>query len=390
MAIYALLSAWIFIDPMFGMFLPTTLCRLMELSVLIAIIVLAYRFLIISKPFYYGKYISVLLFFLLVISIGMIVRGDFSGGVKGIVFAINSKDRTLAYMLPFIVLMLPNIKYFQTILNVMFYSSLLAIPLWLLNAGSLVREMFFGESIGAYFPFFSAFLLGFIPRLSKRQCFLIISVYIIYLFLMILNARRNVILSFALYGSLVVILYFFRKKKDIKIVFLALAGFLLLSIAVFLNLSRLSDGMFSNLLDRGLEDTRSGVEMLFFADIASSPVSDAIVGRGMDGTYFQIVQVEDTMETTTDRGVIETGYLHMMLKGGLVYVLLVVFLIILSVFNGFKSRRRDLCYISCVLIIYLIDLYTTSPVAVFGVRSIIFWFAVSCCLQYRQLRAYIK
>ena len=140
--------------------------------------------------------------------------------------------------------------------------------------------------------------------------------------------------------------------------------------------------MFSNMSKRASENTRSGVEELFFLDFAKSPVEDWIWGRGMDGGYYQEVVNEDTGEISDKRQGIETGYLTMMLKGGLAYDVVVV-LMMLAALHGVFRKDNDIIikYISVILITYFLDMYTTNPVVDYGVRSILFWFIISVLLQ---------
>ena len=148
-----------------------------------------------------------------------------------------------------------------------------------------------------------------------------------------------------------------------------------------INLDRLASGTFSNMAHRAKQDTRSGVEELFFLDFYNSPVEDWIFGRGMDGGYRQPVVNEATGEVSEMRSGIETGYLHMLLKGGILYIVLVLLLMFYALSKGFKSKHKKCIYISLILSTYLIDMYTTNPVCTYSVRSIIFWFCISVLLE---------
>lgn len=140
--------------------------------------------------------------------------------------------------------------------------------------------------------------------------------------------------------------------------------------------------MFHNLSQRATEDTRSGVEELFFEDFDKSPVEDWIFGRGMDGSYYQPVKNELTGEIINYRQGIETGYLTMMLKGGLLYDLVVILMMMVALHGAFRKENDvSIKYIAAILITYFLDMYTTNPVVDYGVRSILFWFIISVLLQ---------
>ena len=165
-----------------------------------------------------------------------------------------------------------------------------------------------------------------------------------------------------------------------KFIFIALVSILTLLI-LMLNMDSLTSGLFSNIAGRLNENTRSGVEELFFADFATSPTSDWLFGRGMDGGYYQVETNEETGEISDNRQVIETGYLQLMLKGGIIYDVVVILFMLTAVVSGFKQHNGTIYYITVILMTYFIDLYTTNPVCLFSVRSILFWFCISILLN---------
>ena len=118
-------------------------------------------------------------------------------------------------------------------------------------------------------------------------------------------------------------------------------------------------------------------EELFFADFANSPITDWIFGRGMDGGYYQITIDAETGEISDNRTAIETGYLNMILKGGMVYDVVIILIMLLAVRRGYGRKNRTCSFLATILLTYFIDLYTTNPVCAFSVRSILFWFCIS-------------
>ena len=124
--------------------------------------------------------------------------------------------------------------------------------------------------------------------------------------------------------------------------------------------------------------------MTFLSDMASSPVQDWIWGRGLDGAYENMKQDPVTLEFNYDRSVIETGYLYLLLKGGLMYVLLILSFLFTAFFRGISFKKPLLTGMALFLLIYLLDMYMTNPVSFFAVKTVIFWLIVSICLQYRE------
>ena len=384
--VYKLILAMIIIAPLFGKFVPnTTILRFAELFCWLGAIFYAFRIYRLKVYARYGGYTKFLYVLLAIISAGIVVRADFPANVKDWgLFLVNGSGLPV-YVAPIILLMLPNRTYFRDIVRLFFKASLFVLPIWVLNASDLVQDVYEGERIGDYLPFFSAFLLALSGLFSKKERMLTLFIWGMYLFLMLLNARRNVTFTLVLYG---IFSYLMTLLDDWKrhlanvfmIIMFSIFGLLLLQ----LNMDNLTSGVFNRMSNRATEDSRSGVEELFFIDFASSPAEDWIFGRGMDGGYYQIMKDEDTDtgEVSDNRKGIETGYLHLVLKGGLVYAVCIVLIIVNAI--GRARRDKDVVvsrYFVVVMLSYLIDLYTTAPICSYMPRTVIFWFVIGVMTQ---------
>lgn len=381
--IYICLIALILIDPLLKNFISnTTFLRSCELICYIIIMFSEWK-LYLRKGLVWPRGGTLFLYVLLsAIMIGIIVRGNWDGlSMKDVLLKVVSQ--TKGWILPIILMPLPNRKYFSLIIKILYKASLFIVPLWFFSMSELVPGTYKGEHIGAFLGFFSAFLLGLPAFFSKRQRYVTIIIWSVYFLLMMLNARRNASFTLAIYAFIAYLFSILHniKKYPVKYFIICCCSILALLI-VYLNLDSLTSGIFSNMSKRASENTRSGVEELFFLDFANSPVEDWIWGRGMDGGYYQEVVNEDTGEISDKRQGIETGYLTMMLKGGLAYDVVVV-LMMLAALHGVFRKDNDIIikYISVILITYFLDMYTTNPVVDYGVRSILFWFIISVLLQ---------
>lgn len=388
--IYVLLFAMILINPLLNNFIKvTTILRSAELLCFSGIFYYEYK-LYKSKSLRHLSGFEKFLFGLLfIVSIGIILRGNWPTSPKDFILHLLT---TPTYLLPFIILRLPNEKYFKELLRLFFKISLWVIPLWIINISDLVQiGTYKAENIGSYLPFISAFLLGLSTYLNKNQRYINILIWTIYFILMMLNARRNVSFTLLLYAA---IAYFFTslsslKKNVTKTVIIYLFS-ILTGLILLLNFNSLASGVFNNMANRASEDTRSGVEELFFIDFSNAPISDWIFGRGMDGSYYQPMLNEETGEINDNRNSIETGYLNMILKGGIIYDVVIILIILLAIKRGFTKRYFVYKYISIILFTYFIDLYTTNPVCIFSVRSIMFWLCISILLNDNRIKLHIK
>lgn len=383
MWVYAFITLRLAADQLLSPFLVSTLVRLFEFACVGGMLWCTLRIYLLGGNARYRGWQLFLIVLFALNCLSIMARGDFSGGMKALAMdKLNGPDAVLAYTLPFVILSLPNKKYFRSILEVLFFSAMLTVPIWILNITELVREEFLGEAIGVYLPFYCTVLLLFRRKISRGRRIAALAVFFIYLLLMTLNARRNVMVSLVLYFALAFLFGNLALIRSNRKFFLGLvAGFALLAGVFAAGWESLSSTVFRRVIDRATDDTRSQVEVLFMVDMARAPVRDWIIGRGMDGSYYQLVEDKEENSITYDRKVIETGYLHMILKGGVVYVLLVLAFLFTAFVRGLRSGLPLLRGLACFLLIYLIDMYMANPVSFFSVRSVIFWLIVSICFQ---------
>ncbi len=297
----------------------------------------------------------------------------------------------VAYAISIVILSLPNKKYFRSILRIFFVGASLTIPLWLLNIDTLViANSFLGEHIGGGLPFFAGFLLSLTVCFNQKERILIWGIWGIYLLLMLLNARRNVCFSLSLYALIAFAFYMYYKRKNSLLV---LVTCLLLGISsCFINLywDTLTHDTFRSMNSRLFEDTRSRVERNFMKDFKKAPVKEWLFGRGIKGTYYHGTPFYENGKLTKHRHVIETGYLNLILKSGIIYMVVIVALILVGAYRCFQSTNRYIKYIGFFLLTYVIDLYSTNPLIPYSARSTLFWFCISIAFSKPYSQAYLS
>jgi hypothetical protein len=132
---------------------------------------------------------------------------------------------------------------------------------------------------------------------------------------------------------------------------------------------------FPILSDRLTDDTRSWAEDEFYKDFQDDTVS-WMFGRGSLGEYYS--------PTYGMRGVIETGYLHLVLKGGLIEAFLFTALIVYATLKGwFCSKVKIVNAMSLFLLIQLPFMYMGSPVD-YNLNNLAIWICVGCCCNKRM------
>ncbi|MGN6296807.1 MAG: hypothetical protein ACTHM7_08505, partial [Ginsengibacter sp.] len=141
------------------------------------------------------------------------------------------------------------------------------------------------------------------------------------------HARRG--LSLILASTLIFSFwgYLFSTRQKILTIYLSALGitFGLLYATSIYNIN--NNKLLNFIAQRGEEDTRTGVELYFYNDMHAK---DWMIGRGINGEYYC-----PNIDLDTDyRSLIETGYLQIILKGGLVRLILLLLILVPAVILG--------------------------------------------------------
>lgn len=209
---------------------------------------------------------------------------------------------------------------------------------------------------------------------SNKKILLAVATVVLTLLFAVIRARRGLILmtsSMALFSYL---LYFSTSKHKLTALYLSI---LLLSVGAiyYVHLYKPQNNpIFSYILERGQEDTRSGVELFFYDDMKTK---DWIIGRGINGQYFAPGIEEDQL--TNYRDVIETGYLQTILKGGIISLALFLLIAIPAIFKGFFLSENLLSKASAIWIFWVVISMYPAVVMSFTLRYILVWIAIGIC-----------
>ena len=209
---------------------------------------------------------------------------------------------------------------------------------------------------------------------SNKRKLLSIIVILLTLFFAIIRARRGLIaVSLGIILSSY-IFFLFNSKIKLLIIYLSLLvislGALYVSGIFKINNNRL----FGFVAERGDEDTRASVVQYFYADMKTK---DWIIGKGINGEYFCPYIEEDAV--TNYRSVIETGYLQITLKGGLINLGLILLIAIPAGILGIFYSKNILSKAAGIwIIISLLSLYPFVVVA-FNLSYILVWVSIGIC-----------
>jgi hypothetical protein len=216
---------------------------------------------------------------------------------------------------------------------------------------------------------FSLLSLEFLPK--KQKWFIVFSNAFI-LFLMLFFARRTGVFVYGLFFMGMFYLYAIRSKgiKRMNNIFLILL-IVIASIYIFMSYS---DSVFSLLFDRLVDDTRSGVDI---AAIDYLNKENAwIIGNGIEAAYSYSGFAEP-------RYVHETGYIYLILKGGIIYLSLYIILLLHAFYKGFfKTNNRftkGMALYMLFNVIFLIPFGLPS----FSLYYLLVWISFALCENHK-------
>lgn len=319
--------------------------------------------------------------------------GDlYSGNLFSVLQKIFSTPLFVPCQLPFLVFYFFQKKYFDIpyFIRVSVALALLCILFSPFSIHSILTFNFdlnyYGDDGGGYQDFIQNASLGiesltppiiliyfkkYITKWDWTVCLIAILISVLILALM---ARRGALLVNLTYLLAAYLLYILNTKKN-RIRYIVY--FIFISLVVFLFIQSKGNDIFSLLVERGDEDTRSGVEYNFYKDM---DFDSWIFGRGWFGTYYDQI-------FGSQRYAIETGYLSLILRGGLLYLIPYVLVITLSAIKGlFKSNNLMIKSFAIVMIISVLELKPYGWPA-FDLKYFIVWLGVYLCntKQYRLM-----
>lgn len=208
---------------------------------------------------------------------------------------------------------------------------------------------------------------------SNKKRLIAVGVVALTLFFAIIRARRSLILMTSEIIISSYILYLFSSKRKLLNIFIPILLTLVVSIYAT-SAYKPENGIFGYLIERGKEDTRTGVELYFYDDMKTK---DWILGRGINGEYF-CPDIEPN-QVTNYRDVIETGYLQIILKGGIISLGLLLLITIPAIIKGLFYSKNILSKAAAIwIMLALLSLYPIIVTA-FTLRYLLVWISIGIC-----------
>jgi len=332
-----------------------------------------------EKPF--TGFIQGIFVFYLIWTVYVFIRPLFSGE-----FLANNDDPLdrylwLSYLTPLIVFSGMKNLSLKSVFNFCYIYGILGIVLLILNYQSIfaVQQVFNSDEYQDYiriagiptdFIYATSFLVLCYSFIKVKYRALAFFAMVIGMTTVAFTARRTGIFMYILIFVFFLYLYLFSSEKGHKkrkLIFVILILFI--GIVIF---SVYENSTFSLLLSRLEEDSRSGVEQYFFSSFNGN-ISDWMFGRGINGTYYY------PFYDTNNRNIIETGYLYIILKGGIIHLALFVYFLLSSTFLGlFRTNNMLTKAMAFYLFAHVLFLYPFGLPA-FTLEYVIVWICVIYC-----------
>ncbi len=334
-----------------------------------------------------GIYKSLFVLYLLICVI-MIIRGymiDYNYQWISIYGLINYHFFSPYYILPYLmplVVLIPY-KYYDLslfirysiivsiisiIVLIIFYRQILNISLSL--AKGFEGDYGFGSSFAnIYIPFAFTVLC---KRYIKNKIWIINSLALLLsLFINAIAARRGgtfIIATLFLFN-----IYFLIKViRGWKKIFMCVIFFFILIIGLYLFQT---SQQFSFIRERGVEDTRSGVDKALLSQMSDC---ELIFGKGLNGRYYYPLNLSEDYLNGWRYGS-ETGFYNLVLKGGYIMAILYIILLAYPALMGIFKSKNILCKaFGFYIILSLVELYPFGWL-LFDMKFLIIWLGVSLC-----------
>ncbi|MDR3610686.1 MAG: hypothetical protein P4L27_08995 [Ignavibacteriaceae bacterium] len=333
------------------------------------------------------KYAFILLFILTMIMIARGMPVIWEGKNNYVDLKTFISGQLFVYLLPMIVFSEPNLYLLKKIFRFGYLLAVFYILVTVIFWSFFTRYIYNGsESMGVLFAAGSSILLLTQSYHSIRIRRVTVITFILVLFMNLLFARRNQVLYFSTIILFTILIHIFSRTqfaKKRKEAFLF--GFIIVSIFItaYLYFANSQFTFFYERAQTGMQSREDAINN-FMYDYSINP-NDFIMGRGINGLIYN--GTSSTGSGTLERAGIENGYLLHILKGGWVYLGLLLLITIPAIYLGFFQSKNILSKASAAIVFaYLIDMIGFG-VPTLTLKHLMIWIGVSLCYSPR-IRSY--
>jgi hypothetical protein len=314
--------------------------------------------------------------------LSVIIRGIDMDYSKLKVLLFNAEHGIFLYFVPLVLLFPKNLIYLKKVFVVIVILGIIFILfdlIFLRNLLDLSQKNYNTKFTFEYFTKILSVPSGFILLTyayhSRRMNLFAFLVIIVTIGFALIRARRALI--FISFSPLLFayFLYMYGGKLKVLIIVLSLiSGSFLFYIG--LNIYNQNKyGAFALITNRFSVDTRSIVEEYFYQDMNTE---NWIIGKGIYGEYY-CPGIDEGTYISSYRPMIETDYLNIILKGGIIRLGLLLLIAIPAMIHGIFNSSNLLSKAAAIWIfLWLLNLYPAT-VNSFSLNHILVWISIGIC-----------
>lgn len=331
-----------------------------------------------------NDYLRSLFFIYLLWSVSLVVRGfkfDYEF-YKQLLF--DTDAGVFLYIVPVMIFYPIKPGYFKNIFNVilifcfvyLLYDILFIRQLLNPSNDSRSREIIENFTLQLSFPA-GFMLLTFIYHDGKKNMMALFTMILSFIFVVIRARRGLMFMTFSVLIFSYLIYQYVNKTKIINIIMSIFLIIILTFTSVRIYQSNREE-TFSLITERFGQQTRKIVEEYFYRDLK---LEDWIAGKGIDGTYFCPGVEEDVGKISIYRRVIETGYLQVILNGGLISWILFLLMAIPAIFNGLFRSSNVLSKAAAIWIFLFLLFMYPGTMTFFSLYYMLVWISIGICFS---------
>jgi hypothetical protein len=287
------------------------------------------------------------------------------------------------YLIPLILLFPRDLIYLKKVINVILILSFIYILCDIVFIRALLSSdesengpvEYFSKNLGIPCGFILLTLVYHTSKRKSRALFgklWVLFVICLTFLLAAMKARRGLMfmsVNILLFGY---IIYNYAHRRNLFIKFFPLIIIFYLFIYAANMYYERKLGSFSLLTEKLKEDTRSDVEKYFYQDMNNK---DWMTGRGIAGKYY----CPTGLTEDGYREVIETDYLQIILKGGIISLGLLFLITIPAIFKGLFYSKNILSKAAATwILLWLIALFPAT-VTTFNLSYLLVWISIGIC-----------
>jgi hypothetical protein len=326
-----------------------------------------------------NKYLAITYSLFLIWTLTVIARGikfDYDS-IKDLLF--RPILGLFLYLLPLVMLFQRTSVFIRKLFSVLLVAGSLYLVLGMIFIKTLVipYDAVTSQALTEYFTQHLSLPVGFLlltylyrsNKLNLYSLFIVICGFL----LAVIRARRGLMfMTFSILFFSYLIYQYVNKARIFNIIISALfILFVALAAARIYDQNRKST--FSLITERIIQQTRSEVEQYFYNDLKSQ---DWVVGKGINGQYFCPGVREGIGRVSVYRTVIETGYLQIILNGGIISLIFILLIMIPAIILGLFYSRNILAKASAIwILLFFFYIYPGTP-TIFSINYMLVWISV--------------